>query len=122
MTTPNAGEVIAVPELSRPICAVKSTLRTNSGQPSPLAGRMATPRCGRPGCHDHHTQSHAPERTPERRHAIDTNANGDEVATPENGNKEGRERCSALESGSMGAEAERKILLSRTRVYKGPAA
>ena len=27
-----------------------------------------------------------------------------------------------LESGSMGADAERKNPLSRTRVYKGPAA
>ena len=43
MTTPNAGEVIAVPELSRPICVVKSTLRKKSGQASPFAGRIATP-------------------------------------------------------------------------------
>jgi hypothetical protein len=44
MTTPNAGEVIAVPALSSPICVVKSTLSMNSGHPSPFAGRMATPR------------------------------------------------------------------------------
>ena len=87
MTTPNAGEVIAVPELSRPIWAVKSTLRTNSGQPSPFAGRMAHAAMQRPGCHDDHAQRHAPEGAPERRHAIDADADGDEIAAPENGDK-----------------------------------
>ena len=41
----------------------------------------------RPGCHDDHAHRHAPEGAPERRHAIDPDANGDEIAAPENGDK-----------------------------------
>ena len=112
MTTPNAGEVMAVPELSRPICAVKSTLRPKRGQPSPFAGRMATPRCS----------AQAVTMTTPRAMRQKALQSGGTLSTPMRiemrlppQRMETRIATTTLrvESGSIGAEAERKILLSR---------
>jgi len=112
MTTPKAGEIIAVPEFRKAICAVKSTLRMNSGQPSPLNGRMPTRRCK------------AQAVTIATPSAIRQNAlhSGGTLSTPMR--METRlppqrmltvvaTRTPRAESRSMGAEADRKILLSR---------
>jgi hypothetical protein len=43
----------------------------------------------RPGCYDQYAHGHTPEGTPERRDAVNSDANRDEIAAPENGYKNG---------------------------------
>jgi hypothetical protein len=115
--TPNAGDVSAVPEFSSPICAVNSTLRMNSGHPSPFAGRIFTPR------YSAHpvtitTPSAIRQNALHSGGTLSTPIRIDTRFPPHTTETSTAIRTLLAESGSMGADAWRNFRLSR--VSAGP--
>lgn len=106
MTTPNPGEVNAVPEFSSAICTVNSRLSTNSGHRSCFGGHSETPRRNAQAV-TKNTPTDMRQKALHSGGTLSTPMRIEIRLPPHNTETSSASRMLRVESGSMGADAER---------------